>query len=57
MKDKPYFRHMLRMHESLVKMDRNKSGICHHMIFKTKYIQEIFDLIEEKHKDKFYNVF
>ena len=37
---KPYFIHMFRLHETLQKMDKNKSGICHHMIFETKYIKE-----------------
>ena len=38
---KPYFDHMLRLDKELVKCDVNKSGICHHMIFETKYINEI----------------
>ena len=27
------------------------------MIFETKYIKEIIDLIENNHSDKFYNIF
>jgi hypothetical protein len=34
-----------------------KSGICHHMIFETRYVEEIIDLVEELHKEKFYTVF
>jgi FkbM family methyltransferase len=53
----PYFKHMLRLSRDFVKMDRNKSGICHHMIFETKYIKDIFSLVENNHGDLFYNVF
>lgn len=53
----PYFSHMKNLHESLEKMDENKSGICHHMIFERKYIDQLFKLVEDKHNDFFYNVF
>ena len=52
----PYFNHMNRLHEDLKKYV-NKSGICHHMMFETKYIKEMIDMIEKKHNDFFYNVF
>ena len=52
-----YFEHMTRLHKDFVKMDPYKSGICHHMMFETKYVDEIIDKIEEKHGDTFYNVF
>jgi hypothetical protein len=52
-----YFEHMTRLDEDFVRMDENKSGICHHMMFETKYVDEIIDRIEEKHGDTFYNVF
>lgn len=52
-----YFEHMLKMDEELIKVDENKSGICHHMMFEKKYINELINKIEEKHNDKFYNVF
>ena len=42
---------------STQKIDNNKSGICHHMIFETKYINQLFTLVEEKHNDLFYNIF
>ena len=35
----------------------NKSGICHHMIFETKYIKILFNKIERIHNDTFYNIF
>ena len=54
---KPYFSHMKKLHESLEKIDENKSGICHHMIFEKKYIDQLFQLVENKHNDLFYNVF
>lgn len=50
----PYFTHMKILDETLFKFDSNKSGICHHMIFETKYLQEIFDKIENKFNKKFY---
>lgn len=53
----PYFQHMIKLDEGLVKMDRSKSGICHHMIFEKTYINELINKIETKHNDKFYNVF
>lgn len=53
----PYFEHMLRLHPNFMKVYANISGICHHMIFETKYIKEIFDIIEKEHNASFYNVF
>jgi FkbM family methyltransferase len=54
---KPYFDHMLLLDKNLIKVDNTKSGICHHMIFETIYINELFNKIEKNHNDKFYNVF
>jgi FkbM family methyltransferase len=52
----PYFTHMQKLHDTFVKR-ANVSGICHHMIFETKYVKEIIDLIEKTHNDQFYKVF
>lgn len=52
-----YFQHMKRLHPDLYRVHPDKSGICHHMMFETKYIKELFKLIEDKHNDNFYNVF
>ena len=52
-----YFDHMKKLDKNLTKQDINKSGICNHMMFETKYIKILFNKIEKKHKDKFYNVF
>jgi hypothetical protein len=52
-----YFEHMFTLDEDLIKVDNTKSGICHHMMFEKIYINEIINKIEEKHNDKFYNVF
>lgn len=52
----PYFQHMKRMHESLVKR-HPRSGISHHMIFNTNYVREMFAMIEEKHNKVFWKVF
>ena len=54
---KPYFEHMKKMDKDLVRIDKNKSGICHHMIFEKKYIDELISRIEENHNELFYNVF
>jgi hypothetical protein len=53
----PYFKHMSRLHPSFKKMNPNISGICHHMIFQNKYIDEIFNLVEGFHSMPFYKVF
>ena len=53
----PYFHHMLKLDSGLVKVDKNKSGICHHMMFEKTYLNEIINKIEENHNDKFYNIF
>ena len=52
-----YFNHMKKLDENLIKQDINKSGICHHMMFETKYIKLLFDKIETIHNDSFYNIF
>ena len=52
-----YFVHMLKLDEELIKVYNTKSGICHHMMFEKKYINKLINKIEEKHNDKFYNVF
>ena len=54
---KEYFLHMERLHPGLKKQHPDKSGICHHMMFETKYIYKLFNMVEARHKDVFYNVF
>jgi FkbM family methyltransferase len=54
---RPYFTHMALLHPSLKRMDNDKSGICHHMFFQTKYVKELFDMIQNLHKKEFYVVF
>jgi hypothetical protein len=53
----PYFVHINKIIPEIYKKELNKSGICHHMIFDTKYIKEMFDSIELVQQDFFYNVF
>ena len=50
-----YFAHMLKLVN--FKNIEDKSGICHHMIFETKYVKELIKMVENKHGDLFYNVF
>jgi len=52
----PYFEHMHRMNSGFVR-HANKSGICHHMMFETKYLGEIFNIIETEHGKPFWKVF
>ena len=53
---KPYYIHMKKLHEKLDKVLEN-SAICHHMIFEKKYVKELINLIEDKHKKPFWKVF
>lgn len=53
---RPYFEHMKKLDPTLVRVN-NVSGICHHMMFETKYIIELFKKIENIHGEKFYDVF
>lgn len=53
----PYFIHMKKLDNKLKRMDKTKSGICHHMMFETKYLNELFHKIETIHNESFYKVF
>jgi hypothetical protein len=55
--NKSYFYHMKKLDKNLIKIDKNKSGICHHMIFEKKYIDELMSKIEKNHNELFYNIF
>jgi hypothetical protein len=49
---------MSKLDAGLLRVDKNKSGICHHMMFEKAYITEIIAKVEEKHNnDRFYNIF
>jgi hypothetical protein len=41
---------MQKMHPHLVKMIPNKSGICHHMIFRRSWVFSLFSLVELFHQ-------
>jgi hypothetical protein len=43
----PYYHHMKRMCQGFDKVYAH-SGICHHMMFEKKYIQELFDCFDER---------
>ena len=53
----PYFNHMSKLNKNLIRMNIDKSGICHHMLSETKYIKELFEIVENEHSDTFYNTF
>ena len=55
--NEPYFKHMKMLHSSFVKIEQNKSGICHHMLFNKHYVNELTQLIEDTHDDDFFNCF
>jgi len=44
----PYFQHMSRLHPALRRIVES-SGICHHMFFKQKWIEELFLFVETRH--------
>ena len=60
---KEYFNHMSRLLPTLIKMDKNKSGICHHMIFNKNIIKVLFNKVEchyniiNKDNKTFYEIF
>jgi hypothetical protein len=54
----PYFQHMSKIHPSLKRVDREKSGICHLMPFHRERIRELFQLVQNHHRGKvFWKVF
>jgi hypothetical protein len=54
----PYFAHMQRLHPEFAKQEPNLSGICHHMMFDTNYVKEMFAKVEQWHRGQpFYEVF
>ena len=53
----PYFIHMKKLDKNLIKVDKNKSGICHHMIFETKYVLEFISKIKRIHNELFFDIF
>ena len=54
---KPYFSHMKKLYSDFDKVYIDKSGICHHMIFETVYIKELFEKVETVHKKEFWVLF
>lgn len=52
----PYFIHMKKLHPSLKKVS-DKSGICHHIMFKQEYLNSLFKLVEDFHSQSFWEVF
>jgi len=51
---------MNKLHPTLVQKIKNLSGICHHMMFETQFIKELFALVEDEDKrpgKPFYQIF
>jgi len=43
-----YFHHIARLIPGLLRVDRKKSGVCHHMIFEQCFVEELMKLIEHQ---------
>jgi hypothetical protein len=52
----PYFDHMTKLHPTLTKQTQY-SGICHHMMFQRKIIEQLFELVQTYHNTEFYKAF
>lgn len=53
----PYFTHLQKLHPSLYKKF-TYSGICHHMMFESYYIKQLFELIEKTNPNlQFWQIF
>jgi len=49
----PYFEHMKKLHPLFRKMtEPETSGICHHMMFETKYVKEMMRMVEDYDEKK-----
>jgi hypothetical protein len=53
---RPYFDHMRRMHPSLRKLSAH-SGITHCMLLDRRWLAELMDLVEQRHRQAFWQVF
>tara|TARA_A100001037_G_scaffold244817_1_gene225806 strand:+ start:68 stop:838 length:771 start_codon:yes stop_codon:yes gene_type:complete len=52
-----YFVFLEKFEIGLKRFDEKISGICHHMMFETKYVKEIINKVESKFNKKFYTMF
>lgn len=55
--DLPSLEHMNKLHESFITTNELSSGVTHNIVFELQYINEIMNLVENKHNDYFYNIF
>jgi hypothetical protein len=46
---KPYFSHLKRLLPNLEKAYKDKSGICHHMLFQKEVLDQLFEDIKKEH--------
>lgn len=53
----PYFSHMKRLYPSFERQIANTSGICHHMMFETRFLVEMFQMVERHNSCPFYEAF
>jgi hypothetical protein len=52
----PYFIHMINLHPTFSKVN-NMSGICHHFMFQKNILLDLFNIVENYHNKKFYEIF
>jgi hypothetical protein len=51
-----YFDHMGRLHPEFTRV-YELSGICHHMMFETRFIKKMFEMVEENGNKPFWQIF
>ena len=51
-----YFDHMGRLHPEFTRV-YELSGICHHMMFETRIVREMFEMVEENGNKPFWQIF
>lgn len=53
----PYFDHARKLVPSFERRFQKHSGITHHMVFQRPVLEELFKIVEEKHRQEFWKAF
>ncbi|MCA9770722.1 hypothetical protein KC460_05120 [Candidatus Dependentiae bacterium] len=53
----PYFEHGKKLIPGFKRVIESVSGICHHMLFQRSVLQDLFTVVEQHHKEKFWQAF
>jgi hypothetical protein len=48
----PYFDHMKLLHPEFVRVDKNLSGVSHHLMYNRQFLQEMMKMVEDLHEGK-----